>query len=355
MTTTNDMLLVGSVPLHSSEEVLRACGAAIGEFVPCLPDGETGERQNWISYLALRNYSKHPDIETLARPSSGHFDVSQTDYWQFRLKPGVTRLRFEDLGYIDPARDSYAVFRRLRDEGTIPADVRFQVCLPSPYSGVHNYFRHAEDWPVADAAYAEAMDREVQKILEDVPSDDLVIQWDVCVEVLDLCGPGLPWAPEGTFEERFARNVDQFDSMSRAIPEEVKLGFHFCYGTLGGWPMAEYDSLELCVNLANEAVARSGRRVDYLHMPVPRHYDPDRFFAPLENLNAEGARVYLGLVHHTDGVDDFNRRVGDAREHLSDFGVASVCGYGRVAPSEMAQVLELHRACAEALTERARA
>jgi hypothetical protein len=193
------------------------------------------------------------------------------------------------------------------------------------------------------------MQREVRAILEHVPEDDLVIQWDVCVEVLDLAGPGLPWAPPGSFEERFARNVEQFDHLSRDIPETVAVGVHLCYGTLGGWPMIEFDDLDLCVRLANEAVARSGRRLDYLHMPVPRHVDAT-FFAPLERLDARGARVYLGLVHHGDGVEEFEERVALARRHLSDFGVASVCGYGRVDPNDIPSVLDVHRTCAEALT-----
>jgi hypothetical protein len=345
---SKDLILVGSVPLDGADAVLRACGDTVGEFVPCLPDGETGDRDNWIDFLALRLYREHPDVEVLNVPSTGRFSVDLADFWQFRVQPGVSDLRFSDVGYAREARSSYATFERLRKEGVIPSGVRFQVCLPTTGSGVHMYFRNADDWPVVEAAYADGMRREVDAILQHVPEDDLVIQWDMCVEVLDLAGPGLPWAPPGSSEERFARNVEQFDHLSRDIPEAVGLGFHFCYGTLGGWPMIEFDSLDLCVRLANEAVARSGRRVDYLHMPVPRHVGPS-FYEPLQELDPRGARVYLGLIHHGDDVEAFDARVAEARRHLSDFGVASVCGYGRVDPAEIPGVLDLHRDCAQTM------
>jgi hypothetical protein len=42
----------------------------------------------------------------------------------------VQELRFERIGYAAEARSSYGVFRRLREEGTIPEGVRFLVALP---------------------------------------------------------------------------------------------------------------------------------------------------------------------------------------------------------------------------------
>ena len=60
-------------------------------------------------------------------------------------------------------------------------------------------------------------------------------------------------------------------------------------------------------------------------------------------------KVFLGIVHHTDGIEDFRRRRDLARKHLPSFGIASVCGYGRVDPGELDHVLRVHAACAEAL------
>ena len=60
-----DLLLVGSIPFDTSEEVFRAVSASgIAEALPCIPDGEVGERLGWIVRLSYRLYHGHPDIET---------------------------------------------------------------------------------------------------------------------------------------------------------------------------------------------------------------------------------------------------------------------------------------------------
>jgi hypothetical protein len=83
-------------------------------------------------------------------------------------------------------------------------------------------------------------------------------------------------------------------------------------------------------------------------MPVIRQPDAS-FFAPLADLDIGDTYVYLGLVHHTDGVDGFRQRVELARRYLPTFGIGSVCGYGRVAREDLPEILELHRACAAEL------
>jgi hypothetical protein len=99
--------------------------------------------------------------------------------------------------------------------------------------------------------------------------------------------------------------------------------------------------LGTCVRMSNEAVRRVGRHVDYVHMPVVPRPD-EAFLAPLENLDIGDTRVFLGIVHHTDTIDDFRRRRDLARKFLPDFGIGSVCGYGRVAPQEVHDVLDVH-------------
>jgi hypothetical protein len=53
-------------------------------------------------------------------------------------------------------------------------------------------------------------------------------------------------------------------------------------------------------------------------------------------------KVFLGIVHHTDGVEEFRARRDLARKHLRDFGIASVCGYGRVEPELLPEILATH-------------
>jgi hypothetical protein len=129
------------------------------------------------------------------------------------------------------------------------------------------------------------------------------------------------------------------------IPDGVLLGYHFCFGTLGGWPRFAPDDLGQAVKLANAVVAASGRRVDWLHIPTLERTD-DAFFAPLARLEPQGARVYLGMVHH---MDSFAQRLAVARRFIQDFGVGAYCGFGRLPPAEMPAVLREHQQAAAAL------
>jgi hypothetical protein len=69
----------------------------------------------------------------------------------------------------------------------------------------------------------------------------------------------------------------------------------------------------------------------------------DAYFAPLKGLDTGATRIYLGIIHHTDGMEGFRRRFDVAKPHIRDFGVASVCGYGRLGADESRAAFELHR------------
>jgi len=339
---SGEILMVGSIPLESAEEVLRTCGEYVGPYVSCLPDGEFGPRMLWIGYLARDVYHGHPDVETVQRlPESRAWSAPEkSSKWRFRLKPGVGRPRF-DTGYGDIAVCSYATFERLRREGVIPQRVRFQVCLPSTGSAFVTYFEDPADWPAMAAAYEDAFKRDVERILERVPADDLAIQIDVCPELRDILG-ALPWSPPR--DTKFDETVEAVARLSALVPDRALLGLHWCYGTLGGWPMVRIENLELCTRLTNAAVARIARPVDYVHLPVLRHVGDD-YFAALRGLEVADTKIYLGLLHHTDGVEGFRERLAIARRHLrADFGVASVCGYGRLSADDTRKAFEIHRA-----------
>src|SRR5262249_31045654 len=107
-----------------------------------------------------------------------------------------------------------------------------------------------------------------------------------------------------------------------AIPQEVALGYHDCFGTLSGWPSRQPPDLGGTVMLLNAAIAASGRRVDFLHLPTLGTAD-DAFFAPLERLQAPDAKVYLGAIQHD--ADGLRRQLQTARRHLAEFGSTSSC------------------------------
>ena len=343
---TGDVLLVGSVPRESAREVFATCAAALGQHLQALPDGEVGPRKSWIQCQAIFVFDGHPALETVARPKSA--DGLSRDYvgdsWVFRLKPGAAALAFDDLRYAEWATASYALFREMRQRGEIPAATRFQVSLPTPLGGCATFFDQAHDRAVVYPAYEAAMIREVGKICRQIPHEDLAIQWDVCLEILEIATktPFLTGDP-------LARTATQLERIGQAIPPQVMLGYHFCYGDLAHRHLVEPESLALSVAMANLALTRSGRRVDWVHMPVPINRRDDSYFAPLRDLKHGETRVFLGLIHRHDGIEGAMARAQAAKKYLPRFGVATECGLGRRDPETLDELLRIHREVADRL------
>ena len=341
------ILMVGSIPLPTPEDVFRTCARYVGPYVSCLPDGEGGPRALWIGYLAKHVYDGHPQIETVQRlPVEREWSAPEpSSKWRFRIKPGAGTPRL-DAGYADFALESYETFQRLRQDGVVPKDVRFQACFPSTGSAFVTYFEDTADWPAMTAAYEDAYRRDLERILERIPARDLAVQIDFCPEIRDIVD-AFPWSPHRA--GKFDLWVDAVARQAAMVPEEALLGLHWCYGTLGGWPMIKLENLDLCTRLTNAAVQRIGRRVDYVHMPVLRHAG-DAYFAPLRGLEPKDAKIYLGLLHHTDDTAANLERIATARKYLpGEFGVAAVCGYGRLSPEDTRKAFELHAAVGAAL------
>jgi hypothetical protein len=355
-----DVLLVGSMPFDDVETVLREEARGVGGHVASLPDGEIGPRANWVGMLSQLVYSNHADLEEAHSPTDRELTQPQGDdqsseyregneRWTFRVKPGVTPC-FDDLKYGRFATESYSIFRRLRDEGVIDSHVRFQVCLPAPASAINPFFEDARAWPQLHRAYLDGLARELDTILKSVPAGDLALQFDNAWEVVDLATGDeqfFEFWPQRSPEEKFEQHTAYLDDLARLAPEETLLGYHWCYGTWGGWPMTAMRDLSLCVRLSNEAVKRVSRQIDYFHMPVVKAPD-ERFVAPLDDLDVGGAKVFLGIIHD-DGVEPFRRRLELVRRHLDDFGIGGVCGYGRVNPEALPAILDIHAACAAEL------
>ncbi len=344
---TGDVLLVGSVPRESAHEVFQICAAELGTHLQALPDGEVGPRKSWIQCQALLVFHCHPGIETIRRPPTDDgLAVSYLDNWVFRLKPGTDAIQFDDLNYARWALESYRLFAEMRQQGAIPEGIRFQVSLPTPLGGCATFFDQPQDLERVYRGYVPAMMREVEKICTQIPARDLAIQWDVCVEILEIA------TKHGLLEgDPIARAMTSFEQLGKSVPSPAMLGYHLCYGDLGHRHLVEPDSLSLSVQMANLAVGHSGHRVDWVHMPVPVIRNDDAYYAPLRDLAIGDTRLFLGLIHRQDGVEGAVARANVAKKYVGNFGVATECGLGRRDPDTLAEVLRIHRAVAERLSE----
>jgi hypothetical protein len=347
-----NLLFVGSVPLDTPEEVMTALAREFRGEIPALPDGETGERKSWVNRLGYQVFNGHQDLETIRRPKPVNgveqmLPRDRGDSWQFKVRPGVERVRFGNpgyrLGYAKDATNSYFVFKTLREKGMIPEGVRFQVSIPNVNSVVRPlYFPDLADLARVRPGYEDALAAELEAMLKQIPPRDLAIQWDMAAEVQAVYGTQ-DYLRDAPGEHEIATNVAPLRRLSALLPDEVGLGFHFCFGTFGGWPRFEPDELGRLVDLANAAVAATERRVDWVHIPMLDRAE-DRFYSALAKLDVKGARVFLGMIH---SMPSFPQRLAAARKILPDFGLAAYCGFGRIAPERLPGIFRDHHRALE--------
>ncbi len=352
MSARRDLVhFVGSVPLGDAEQVFRRLSAELGPFVRRLPDGETAERARWI-WFQREMLEAHPAMEV--DPTAAPLRLTQWDgkllreTRLLRLKPGIDPATVTfDTGYDRAALHSYAVFKELRAQGAIPDGVRFQVSLPTPMSPGYMYVS-----PAGRAAFLAAYERSLLaalgRIVEAIPPEDLAIQFDVCQEIL-VFEDYFPVRPTDYKTEMFAT----LGRLGDAVPPGVELGFHLCYGSPADEHLVQPRDAAILVEMMNGIGDAVSRRIDYMHIPVPRDRSDDVYFAPLGDWkHTDATWLYLGLIHHDDEAGD-QGRIEAARRVIPRFGIASECGWGRSDPARLPGLLRSHRRAAETLGDAA--
>jgi hypothetical protein len=338
--------LVGSVPMADAKGVFTAVSAALGPRLRRIPDGETGKRSDWITWLEPL-FADHPVFEK----SDDVFRLHEqaTPRRRYRLKPGYAAedVRFDTLFYADIARDSYAVFRRLKQAGKIALGTRFQVDLVPAHSVIWLFLVDALHAPI-DPIYNAALKREVDKIAAAIPHDELAIQFDVASAVfarLERNQPSSYGRNKAEMQETFSRILID---LGNRVPAGVELMFHLCYGDSNHRHVVEPTDMGDMVELTNRLARGLTRRLDLVHMPVPRDRCDDAYFAPLQLLRLPPeAELCLGLVHHTDGIEGTKKRRVTALKHVKKFSIATECGFGRRDPRTIPELLRIHAAIAD--------
>jgi len=338
-----DVLFCGSVGLESNEAVFRAIAGSVGSSAKRYPDGETGPRDHWILWQT-RMFADHPDWEvgTTVDMEFGGMSLKGRPY--FKLKDGLDPGAFEfgPLGYADEAIASYQVLKKLRDDGTVPAGTRLQVSIPTPAAVLIGNVIESQR-ALIEPAYESAMLREVDQIVAGIPHQDLAIQWDVCTEILATDG-----GPEPIYyDDILGGTVDRLQRLAAGIPDEAELGIHLCYGDPGHKHIVEPPDAGKSVLFSNAITERLKRVVNWIHLPVPRGRNDDAYFAPLADLKLRPeTQLYLGLVHLRLGEEGTNALIARAERYVSDFGVATECGFGRRESATIPELLKLHAAIA---------
>ncbi|MBV9367857.1 MAG: hypothetical protein JOY89_26745 [Solirubrobacterales bacterium] len=324
---------------------MRTAAGLLGRHLYAITDGETGERSGWIGWQ-LGKLLALDGVEMRGTHAAAHVD--NPDYAEFpalSVASSVTELPPRWLGYADAAEQSYPIYQRLRAEGAIPDEVKFQVSIPTPFASVVTWVRDEDQEPFF-RVYAAAIDREIKDIAS-IVGDDLVLQYDVAVEFGALT---LQLPAAGGLGNREAVLGTLQDLISRS-PSGVPRGVHLCYGDYKHRHFTVPQDLSLCVEVAG-AVAD---RVDFVHMPADRDTGRDPgYFEPLRDLRVK--RLALGVIDY-DGDEQRTNELIEAASTGSggmEFAVATECGMARIdergpgGPS-LEQLLELHARAAAPL------
>jgi hypothetical protein len=337
----------GSVNLADAESVMREIVSRVPSGLRRIPDGETGDRWNWIVFQ-LQKFLQLPWLVP-ARP----LEAAEGDYErmpQLRLADGVdaAQVSWPDLGYADAYLRSYQTFAALRAEGVIPVGVRFQVQYPTPLASIGVYIVPEQQQALL-GSYEQAMFADLDRLLAAIPHEDVAVQWDVAVEF-------------GVLEEAFAPGGAQaFDAIIAAlarcvdqIPAEVPAGLHLCYGDYGHQHFKQPESLALQVRVINAVTAAARRPVSFVSFTVPQSQREESYFAPLAELTADpGTELNFALVPYhpaeqPPGTTADQVRLIDAVLAASpggrrNWGVCTECGMGRAGRDEIPALLDLHR------------
>jgi hypothetical protein len=333
--------LVGSVPLASAREVFTDVSAALGDRLKRIPDGETGDRSDWITWLEPA-FADNPALEKSDELFRIH--ATGTARIRYRLKPGKTAadVRFDNLFYADIAAQSYAEFAALKQAGKIPPGVRFQIDLVPAHSVIWLFLQDDLHQPL-DPVFNEALKREIDKIAARLPHDQIAIQFDVASAVFARLQRNEPNAYGKNRDEMLASFSKILTDLANHVPADIELMFHFCYGDSNHKHVIEPIDMGDMVDVANRLSADIKRPIQLIHMPVPRDRADHAYFAPLANLKLKpGTELSLGLVHYTDGVAGTRKRLATAERYVQAFSIATECGFGRRDPATIPELLRIH-------------
>ncbi|MDS1112900.1 hypothetical protein RD149_03885 [Gordonia westfalica] len=335
--------LTGSINVPDVDAAFSLVGTDLQPAVLRVPDGEPGDRANWVltqSPLFLEN----PTLDVVDGRA--------------RVKPGVA-VEFGEVDYHSTAAASYKRFVAAREKGILVPESRFLVSIPTPFNAVNSFVEFDSQVEVA-LAYERALRQSVEKLFTLIPAIDLAVQWDLPTELATV---------EGWFRNPYAGHEAIFAATARLaswIPDDAELTFHLCYGDskfgaspfMGDPPDAEAAArggrhilprdATAIVTVANGLSRHVSRPIDAIHAATVAAWNRRAHWQPLRNLAVEpSTEIFLGLLHAEDGAGGARKRAAIVSEFLPDFGISTECGLGRHSQAQLDAVVSAYRELAE--------
>ena len=316
------------------ETVMREISSRIPPGLRRMTDGETGERGYWIRFQ-IQKFGRCRSSRRVAAGQAYETTPDAPGMAQLRLADGASAdtIHWPDLGYADAYAGSFEIFDRLQQDGTIPADVRFQVQYPTPIAR-----SRGRSCPRNAAARDVLRGRAPRRSRQGTASHRRTIA--------SPCN-GTSRSSSGCWRTRLARHVAAVRGdrgkprpLCRHVPDDVPVGMHLCYGDYGHQHFKQPDSLDLQVRLVNAVLRRQpdGQLVLVHGAPRPRRRG---LFRPAERPSGRaGHRAVLRARALLPGRPAAGHDRGAGRHidaalapsrPVREWGICTECGMGRVA------------------------
>ena len=317
--------LVGSVPLESAEAAMTAGLERLGPNLRWLPDGETGERTNWILHI-VESFRQHPDLEIKREGDWTDYDKTPV----FKVRDGHTLSGDSlDFGHAADFQANYPTCRKLREQYGYE-DLAYQLGVPGDFDmalftlGPLGAFRQKK--PFTDATL-----RTIRTVHAEA-GDDVVFQIEVPAELVFVAKMPAPLQP--AMAAFMARGILQLAEQS---PEGARFGVHLCLGDMNHRALGRMSDVSPLVHLTNALAAKwpAGRPLEFIHAPFAAAIEPPvnrrGFYAPLSKLRLPSEVDFIAGFAHEDQTFDAQRTLRDHIDGLvgREVGIATACGLGR--------------------------
>lgn len=336
--TARDAHLVGSLPGKTAAAAMTTAVELLGPLLRSLPDGETGERRNWIIPI-IEGLRLHPDLELRKEGDWSDYDrTPQLKVRKGRRLYGATL----DFGHVATATASLPAFQAARSGAGRP-DLVFQQGVPGDFDlamftlGPAGALRTRRP-------FTEATLREIQGVTA-VAGPETLFQVELPVELVLLARAPAPARP--ALARLLARSVT---GLAAAAPEGTTFALHLCLGDMNNKALGTMTDVNPLVVLSN-AITRSwpaGRPLSVVHAPfaaadLPATTDP-AFYAPLRSLQVPaGTRFAAGFAHESQSLPDQRIIRSMIEDRLgAPVMISAACGLGRRSESAGHAILERH-------------
>lgn len=320
-----DAHLVGSLPGNTPAEAMATALDVLGPHLSSLPDGETGERRNWVQSI-INGLRDHPALEV--RKEGDWSDYDKTP--QFRIRKGKRLYGANlDFGHVDAAAQSFPDFVRLRAERGTP-DLVFQQGVPGDVDmamftlGPNGALRHRR--PFTEATLTEI------KGVTAISGPDTLFQIEVPAELVFLTKAPAPARPR--LAKVFARAIV---GLAAAARPGTRFAVHLCLGDMNNRAFGSMSDVSPLVLLSNAITSSwpADRPLELVHAPFAAADRPAStdvaFYAPLSDLELQpDIRFAAGFAHESQDIAP-QREIRDIIEDklVRQVVIAAACGLGR--------------------------